>query len=173
MSIPLTIAGAFEWTVYEMAGHRALGAVYKYWAQRQDLRLGRDQFDECAYSLSEIDLCFSNQYRLCRAVACSTFVGWLCHLVHDSSQVCRRSRASPQTGGSEARWVFESNCPVLCTCASSSFGEKAKALWPCRFLCLASVNVSFPDIAGPWTQPHLDSVRNSQICIATLTILPL
>ena len=41
-------------TLYEMADRRALGAVYKYWAQGQNLRFGRDQCDECAYSLSEI-----------------------------------------------------------------------------------------------------------------------
>ena len=36
-----------------MADRRAPGAVYKYWAQGQDLRLGRDQF-VCAYDLAEI-----------------------------------------------------------------------------------------------------------------------
>ena len=46
--------GAFVWIVYEMADRQAPGAVFKYWAQGYVLWLGRDQFDVCAYSLSEI-----------------------------------------------------------------------------------------------------------------------
>ena len=42
------------WTVYEMADRRTPGAVYKYWAQGQNQLFGRDQIDECHYSLSEI-----------------------------------------------------------------------------------------------------------------------
>ena len=47
-------AGAFVWTVYEMANRRAPGAVFKYWAQGQGPQRGRDQFDVCAYGLAEI-----------------------------------------------------------------------------------------------------------------------
>ena len=54
-SIPLSIADAFLWTVYGMAGRRAPGAVYKYWVQGQDLWLGRDQFDVWAHGLAEIN----------------------------------------------------------------------------------------------------------------------
>ena len=42
------------WTVYEMADWRTPGAVYKYWAQGQDLRFGRDQFDVDDYVLADI-----------------------------------------------------------------------------------------------------------------------
>ena len=41
-------------TVYEMADRRTPGAAYKYWAQGQDLRFGRDQFDVDVYILAEI-----------------------------------------------------------------------------------------------------------------------
>ena len=47
-------AVAFVWTACEMTDRRAPGAVYKYWAQGQDLWHGRDQFDVCAYDLAEI-----------------------------------------------------------------------------------------------------------------------
>ena len=50
-------AGAFVWTVYEMGDCWAPGALHKYWAQGQGVRVGRDQFDVCACSLSEIDPC--------------------------------------------------------------------------------------------------------------------
>ena len=41
-------------TVYEMADRQAPGAENKYKAQGQDQWRGRDQFNECAHSLSEI-----------------------------------------------------------------------------------------------------------------------
>ena len=49
---------------------------------------------------------------------------------HYPSQVCRRPRVSSQT-----RFFCVSDCLGRCACASSSFGEKAKAPWPQVQLC--------------------------------------
>ena len=58
---------------------------------------------------------------------------WLCHLVDDPSQVCRRTRSPPQTGLLKLLRqadCFECDCLVHFTCASSLFGVTAKSLWP-------------------------------------------
>ena len=105
-------------------------------------------------------------------------LGWLCNHVHDPYQVCRRSRARPLTW---LRKLMHQADRQIVQCIAHApalrkvrrqrhFGRMRDCADP-QVLCVASVNVSA--IAGQWTQPHLDSVRNSQICIEALTILSL